>query len=290
MMFRLRLTAMILLAVATLQPMSVSAEEPPGYRNGNQLDLIGGQTDPRYHDTGYFLETDYGRYTYRNAHAHFDVSFGTLATKAGLFDKLAGRAFEFRATAVQPILHGEVPFALVNEWTGELQIGLAASYNHADYNTDENVDVVQGGNTYRIYDLNTHLWGFGPDARFLFPPGWKCIRPFVGARFEGLGGWANPDATLLAGPTAGNGTVTAKTRAEVGKSDEVWGMRGEWSAGLMFQNEMTVSGSFSATKLRSKVIDGLENNNDSTSWSVNIGVPTEVIFSGMRRFVSRIGF
>ena len=53
---------------------------------------------------------------------------------------------------------------------------------------------------------------------------------------------------------------------------------------------MSVSGSFSATKLRTKVIDDLENNNDSTSWSVNVGIPTEVIFSGMRSFVSKIGF
>jgi hypothetical protein len=281
---------LLLGAALLVTSTSATAQEPYGYRNGDQLDLIGGVTDPRNYDTGFFLDTEYGRYTDRNAHPHLDVSFGTLDTKAGLIDKLASKAFEFRLSAVQPILQGEVPFALHNEWTGELQLGLVASYSRAWYDTNTNANIVQGANTFRLDDLDTNLWGFGPDARFLFPPNKRGMRVFVGARFEGLGGWANPDLSRVAAPNPANGVITVKQSADVGKSDDVWGIRGEWSAGLMFCNEMTVSASFGMTKLRTKVIDDLENNNDSTFWSINLGIPTDVIFCGARRVVSKIGF
>ena len=291
MMNTAHLKIILLLGAALIVTSTTStAQEPYGHRNGDQLDLIGGVTDPRYHDTGFFLESEYGRYTHRNAHAHLDLSFGTLYTKAGLFDKLASKAFEFRMSAVQPIMQREVPFALHNEWTGEFQIGLVASYSRAWYDTNTNANIVQGANTFRLDDLDTNLWGFGPDSRFLFPPNSRGMRVFVGTRFEGLGGWANPNPSLVAAPNPNNGAVVTGPSADVGKSDDVWGMRGEWSAGLMFCNETTVSATFGLSKLRTKVIDDIENNNDATFWSINVGIPTDVIFCGARYVVSRIGF
>jgi hypothetical protein len=281
--------ALLCCVAAAVSASTAEAQEPPGYRNGNQLDLIGGVEDPRYYGTGYFLDTEYGRYTYRHDHAHLDVSFGTLDTKAGLFDKLASKGTELRVSAVEPLLHGEIPFALHDEWIGDLQIGPVVSYTRTWYDTNTRTNIVQGSNTYRLDDLGTHLWGFGPDARFLFPPNDRCMRLFVGARFEGLGGWANPDPTLVANPDPNNGAVTAKRTAGVGDSEEVWGMRGEWSVGLMFADETTISGSFGLTKLRTKVINDLEENNDYTFWSINAGVPTDALLCRLRLLAAKLG-
>ena len=273
--------------VVVCAPGRIDAQEPPSYRNGDQLDLIGGLEDPRYYETGYFLESEYGRYTRRNDHAHIDFSFGGVNPKAGLFDRLSSRAFEFRMTAVQPLWQGEIPFALHNEWIGEMQIGFAASYNYANYDTKSNVNVVQGANVFRIDDLTTNVWGFGPDARFLFPPTCRGFRFFVGARFEGLGGWANPDPILVAAPNPMNRMLVAQPTAGVGDNEEVWGLRGEWSAGVMWRDDVSLSASFGVSKLRTKVIDDLENNNDFTFWSINVGISTDLIFCGARCAVSK---
>ena len=106
----------------------------------------------------------------------------------------------------------------------------------------------------------------------------------------GGGGGPNPDPSLVAAPFPSGGAVVTTPSADVGKSDDVWGMRGEWSAGLMFCNETTVSATFGLSKLRTKVIDDIENNNDATYWSINFGIPTDVIFCGARYVVSKIGF
>jgi hypothetical protein len=61
-----------------------------------------------------------------------------------------------------------------------------------------------------------------------------------------------------------------------------------WSAGVIWRNDVSVSASFGLSKLRTKVIDDQENNNDFTFWSVNVGISTDLIFSGARCVVSKL--